>query len=152
MMVSDAGPPALIMGPVTSPGPAVLLADLRLRISRLTAPLPSSLFPDIRSSHIREASVAWACLAAPPYRVVAAELHGAAGDHDGDELPANGALCQQLPGRLGLQASGLGLLLQNVVQLAALDATALQAPQSWQHTFPLNKHWIQLATGDGEGH
>lgn len=132
------------MGPVTSPG-LVLLADLRLRIGPLTAPLTSSLFPDIWSSHmLRDEGRAWPGpvwprRSAPPYRVVAAELHGAAGDHDGDELPANSALCEQLPGRLGLQAFGLGLLLQNVVQLAALDAATLQASQSCEHTFTWNK-------------
>lgn len=132
IMVSDAGQSALIMGPVTSPGPAVLLADLRLRISPLTAPLTSSLFlRHLILTYTRgKRALGLSGRSAPPYRVVAAELHGAAGDHDGDELPANSALREQLPGRLGLQPFGLGLLLQNVVQLAALDATTLQASQS----------------------
>lgn len=49
---------ALIMGPVTGPG-LVLPADLRLRISPLTAPLTSSLFPDIWSSHVLDERQAW---------------------------------------------------------------------------------------------
>lgn len=58
------------------------------------------------------------------YRVVPTELHGAADDDDGDELPAHGAIRKQLPGPSGPQASGFGLLLQDLVQLAALDLTA----------------------------
>lgn len=65
------------------------------------------------------------------HRVVAAQLHGAAGDDDGGELPAHGAVGEQLPGPLRLQAPGFGLLLQDLVQLAALDVAALQASQSF---------------------
>lgn len=66
----------------------------------------------------------------PSHRVVSAELHGAAGDHHGDELPAHGAVPEQLPGPLGLQAFGFSLLLQNLIELTALDGAALQASQS----------------------
>lgn len=67
----------------------------------------------------------------PSHRVVAAQLHGAAGDDDGGELPAYGAVGEQLPEPLRLQASGLRLLLQDLLQLAALDVAALQASQSF---------------------
>lgn len=66
------------------------------------------------------------------YRVVATELHGAADDHDGDELPAHWAISEKFPGPAGPHASGFSLFLENLIQLAVLDVTASQASQgSW---------------------
>lgn len=45
------------------------------------------------------------------YRVVATELHGAADDHDGDELPAHWAISEKFPGPAGPHASGFSLFL-----------------------------------------
>lgn len=116
-----------------------LLTDLKFPISPSDSTSDvATLFPVApQESHVscilRDKIHPWACLTAPPspsHRVVAAELHGAAGDHHGDELPAHGAVREQLPGPLGLQAFGFSLLLQNLVELAALDGAALQASQS----------------------
>lgn len=64
------------------------------------------------------------------YRVVATELHCTADDHDGDELPANRAVSEQVPGRAGSQALDFSLLLEDLIQLAALDFTATETSQS----------------------
>lgn len=63
------------------------------------------------------------------HRVVATELHGAADDHDGDELPAHGAVREKFPGPAGPHASGFSLFLEDLIQLAGLDVTASQASQ-----------------------
>lgn len=65
------------------------------------------------------------------YRVITTELHGAADDHDGDELPAHRAIAEKLPRSAGPHAFGFSLFLQNLIKLAALDVTASQASQSW---------------------
>lgn len=66
------------------------------------------------------------------YRVVPTELHGTADDHDSDELPAHRAVSKQLPGSAWPHAFSISLFLQDLIQLAALDLTAPQLPQSWQ--------------------
>lgn len=58
------------------------------------------------------------------YWVVPTELHGAADDDDGDELPAHGVIREKLPGSPRSHASGFGLFLQDLVKLTALDLTA----------------------------
>lgn len=68
--------------------------------------------------------------ASSPYRVVTAELHGAADDHDRDELPAYWAIGEQLPGSPGPHAFGFGLFLQDLIELTVLDVTTPQASQS----------------------
>lgn len=68
--------------------------------------------------------------ASSSYRVIATELHGAADDHDGDELPAHRSISEQLPGSFGPHAFGFSLFLQDLIQLAALDLTATETSQS----------------------
>lgn len=65
------------------------------------------------------------------HRIIAAELHGTADDDDRNELPAYGAVGEQIPRSAGSHSSDFRLFLQDLVKLAALDLAAPQPSQSW---------------------
>lgn len=74
----------------------------------------------------------WTHLPQSSHRIIAAELHGTADDDDRDELPAYGAVAEQLPRPARLHSSDFRLFLQDLIELTAVDLAASQPPQSCQ--------------------
>ncbi|KAG7244637.1 hypothetical protein INR49_029656 [Caranx melampygus] len=78
----------------------------------------------------------------PPH--TARELHRTADDHDGDELPADRAVSEQLPGSAGPQAFDFSLFLQDLIELVALDLTATET-SAHLHQIRSTQHKLEHA-------